>query len=410
MGPQAVVAPKRRRWTHVWLHVPQRSRLRRALFQIHLWAGLILSLHVVVIGLSGSALVFRKELERRFEPRVHRVEPASQYAPWNPVVESIRSNNPGFKVDDVVLPAKPDEPAYVILAPVQKELDRSQMRTYYFNPYTGEVLGKESSLQGPLGWIANLHYFLFAGDPGLIVNGVMAFGFLILCLTGIVLWWPGIKRWTSAIILKSRSTWRRLNWDLHSVAGFWCSAGLAVIAFTGVYFAFPVPIGVVTILATGGNPKQAVALLATPQAPKTSDTHTLPVDDVLRIAKGVLLPDNPPAFLGFPEGPDGVYTVVAYRRDAAPYSQGTTLSIDPHSGVILKKVSSNQYPLGMRITQYFYALHFGSFGGNGAFGVLVKVLWVILGIVSASLGITGVLMYWNRYLCKRFRRPTQIVI
>jgi len=37
---------------------------RRMLFQVHLWAGLALGLYVFVISLSGSLIVFRRELDR----------------------------------------------------------------------------------------------------------------------------------------------------------------------------------------------------------------------------------------------------------------------------------------------------------------------------------------------------------
>src|SRR5262245_8364547 len=46
-----------------WLRQPQRVWLRRALFQIHLWTGLGIGLYVVVLSLSGSALVYRNELD-----------------------------------------------------------------------------------------------------------------------------------------------------------------------------------------------------------------------------------------------------------------------------------------------------------------------------------------------------------
>jgi uncharacterized iron-regulated membrane protein len=49
------------RWQR-WVRQPKTLWLRRALFQIHLWAGLCLGLYVVVVSLSGSALVFRDEL------------------------------------------------------------------------------------------------------------------------------------------------------------------------------------------------------------------------------------------------------------------------------------------------------------------------------------------------------------
>ncbi len=39
---------------------------RRALFQVHLWTGLIFALYVLVVSLSGSAIVFRHEMDHAF--------------------------------------------------------------------------------------------------------------------------------------------------------------------------------------------------------------------------------------------------------------------------------------------------------------------------------------------------------
>jgi uncharacterized iron-regulated membrane protein len=42
--------------------------LRRALFQVHLWSGIVLSLYIVVLCVSGSAIVFRRELDKTLCP------------------------------------------------------------------------------------------------------------------------------------------------------------------------------------------------------------------------------------------------------------------------------------------------------------------------------------------------------
>ena len=49
-----------------WMRQPQRVWLRRALFQIHLWTGIGLGLYVVMLSMTGSALVYRTELDLFF--------------------------------------------------------------------------------------------------------------------------------------------------------------------------------------------------------------------------------------------------------------------------------------------------------------------------------------------------------
>ena len=51
-----------------WLRRPRTVFLRKVSFQIHLWLGLALGLYVVVLSLTGSAIVFRRELDAAFGP------------------------------------------------------------------------------------------------------------------------------------------------------------------------------------------------------------------------------------------------------------------------------------------------------------------------------------------------------
>ena len=61
-----------------WLHQPQRVWVRRAIFQVHLWTGLALGLYVVVLSVTGSALVYRRELVARFRTPIPQVDPSAQ--------------------------------------------------------------------------------------------------------------------------------------------------------------------------------------------------------------------------------------------------------------------------------------------------------------------------------------------
>jgi uncharacterized iron-regulated membrane protein len=49
-------------------------------------------------------------------------------------------------------------------------------------------------------------------------------------------------------------------------------------------------------------------------------------------------------------------------------------------------------------------VHFGIYWGFG-----VKVIWAVLGLSIPTLVITGALMYWNRALRKKFRKPGRAV-
>jgi len=74
-------------WQRCWRH-PQRVWLRRALFQVHLWTGIGLGLYVVILSITGSALVYRTELDLYFRtPRPQFVRDARRVP-----TEEIRAN------------------------------------------------------------------------------------------------------------------------------------------------------------------------------------------------------------------------------------------------------------------------------------------------------------------------------
>ena len=88
-------------------------------------------------------------------------------------------------------------------------------------------------------WLVRLHENLLSGTRGRVLDGVGAIGVLLLCLTGAVIWWPGIAHWRRSLSVDWHAHFARINWDLHSALGFWCFTFVMVWAISGIYFSFP---------------------------------------------------------------------------------------------------------------------------------------------------------------------------
>jgi len=100
-------------------------------------------------------------------------------------------------------------------------------------------LERNPSLVSSVEWIVNLHENLLLGKNGRFANGIGASCVILLCLTGAVIWWPGIKHWRRAITVNWRSIFARFSWDLHSSLGFWGFLFVLMWGISGLYFAFP---------------------------------------------------------------------------------------------------------------------------------------------------------------------------
>jgi uncharacterized iron-regulated membrane protein len=219
-----------------WWRQPQRVWARRALFQIHLWSGLGLGLYVFAISLSGSVLVYRNELMRRFNPPPRLVtESGPRLAPAE-LEERIRRQFPNHQASDIRPGKAPNQATEVRLTRDEKGMQR------LFDPFTGEDLGHAL----PVGfrlvlWIKDFHDNLLNDIAGRRTNGFGAVLFVLLGVTGFIIWWPGVKTWKRSLAIVWRTSWNRFTWHLHSALGFWSLAFLIMWGVTGAYLSYPDP-------------------------------------------------------------------------------------------------------------------------------------------------------------------------
>ncbi len=106
---------------------------------------------------------------------------------------------------------------------------------------TGSVLvfRNELSRSFSVRWLLDVHTNLGAGESGHIVNGLGAAFLMLLIVTGIIVWWPGISHWRRSMTVNWAAHFARITWDLHSALGFWMLPLMSIWAATGVYFVFP---------------------------------------------------------------------------------------------------------------------------------------------------------------------------
>jgi uncharacterized iron-regulated membrane protein len=88
-------------------------------------------------------------------------------------------------------------------------------------------------------WLVDLHENLLLGMTGRAINGIGALCLTVLCVTGVILWWPGIAYWRRSLTVHWKLSFARLNWDIHNTLGFWCFLFVLVWGISGIYFSFP---------------------------------------------------------------------------------------------------------------------------------------------------------------------------
>ena len=214
-----------------FLDRPRSVFLRRVLFQVHLWTGVLVALYVIVVSVTGAALVFRINLQRAVHPDLLTSSGDGPPADIATVLDTLREAYPGGRVSGVDAPttARPNYLAYVTTD--------EQFRTVLIDTLSGQVLG-ELPERSVVRTVQDLHFDLLAGPTGRVVNGVGALCLLVMCFTGLVVWWPGTGAWRRGFTIDWKRPWKRVNWDLHSAVGIWTLVLLAMWSVTGLYFVF----------------------------------------------------------------------------------------------------------------------------------------------------------------------------
>jgi uncharacterized iron-regulated membrane protein len=231
--------------------------LRRALFQVHLWTGVAIGIYVFLISLSGSAIVFRREMDKLFCPRIVLVSPVGTPLSDAQLQAHARTAYPRFEIErvDVRGPRVPGAATEIRLVGANATLER------LFDPYTGENLGDTIACEPPfVTALADFHDRLAGGRTGLLVNGIGAIAVTLMCVTGAVIWWPGGKHWWRRVTVRRGVGWRRFLWDLHNMLGFWLFFFIVMWAVTAIYFAFPDAFNTLSELFQDGEAESSTSI------------------------------------------------------------------------------------------------------------------------------------------------------
>lgn len=217
-----------------WLQAPATHWLHRMLFQVHMWLGIGFGLYILMISLSGSAIVLRPQFSQWF---VHSQVSSSEGAALSGVEleKSISATYAAYSVIRVVPASRPGRAVYV-------ELEKNSVsQARFFDQYSGKDLGSNYPWQvASIEWLTKLHDELLLGRDGRKLNGIGGLLLLLMVVSGLTIWWQGSKRWLQGLVLRRNSP-RGFLWQLHSFLGFWSLLLMFAWGFTAIYFAWPEP-------------------------------------------------------------------------------------------------------------------------------------------------------------------------
>jgi uncharacterized iron-regulated membrane protein len=377
---------------------------RSVLFWIHLTAGLLAGVVILVMSVTGVALTYQRQMQWWADTRHFDVNPSAGATrrAVSELVMAVQAVDPATPATTVTLRSDPRAPAAVALGP----------KTIYVNPYTAEVYGEGTGAAWRRFFAEMVvwhRYLAMSGESrptGRAITGAANLLFLFLVVSGVYLWWPKSLTWSqfrNILWFRGglRPKARDFNW--HNVLGFWSALPLALVVYSGVVISYPWA-GNMVYRAVGEEPPPPAAgrggALGAGLGPGPGSRAGGPVDlDRLFTSAASFEPAWTILGLRVPTARASTTTVTVDRGDGGqPYRRGT-LTIDVATGAVRAWDGFATQSTGRRARSFLRFAHTGEF-----FGLTGQT---IAGLVSAAgvvLVYTGLALSYRRFRQWRIHR------
>ncbi|MEA5141254.1 PepSY-associated TM helix domain-containing protein [Arcicella rigui] len=380
------------------------QNFKKIIGKIHLWLGLASGIVVFVVSITGCLYAFQEEIQDFSQPfRFVEAQNKAFLAPSK--LEAIAKKTLPKKQLHAIMYSAKERAAQAIFY----HYEPSYYYIIYLNPYTGEVLKVKDMDRDFFRIVLVGHYYLWLpptiGQPTVAISTLV---FVVLLISGIILWWPKNEsaakqrfwfRW------KSTTKWKRKNYDLHNVLGFYSAWIVLIIALTGLVWGFQWFANSV-YWRLGGEKSTVFSEVYSDIKQKSHLTAQSPAID--RIWQKMLVehPDAKTMEVHIPES-DSASINVNINTEI-----GTNWKIDYRyfDQYSLKELSVNhlygrfhEAKLADKAIRMNYDIHVGAI-----FGFAGKVLAFCVSLVAASLPITGFYIWWGRRKKKNGNNEKQI--
>ncbi|MDA9424816.1 MULTISPECIES: PepSY-associated TM helix domain-containing protein [Bradyrhizobium] len=380
--------------------------IKAVLFQVHSIAGLILALPLAMIALTGAIMSFEDEIVDHLNAGIMQVAPhrAPMLMP-DDLIARLKVAQDVDKVSAITLSSDPTAAAHVRFA---RDEGGGRPASLYVDPYDARVLGSPRG-EALFATVRRLHrWLLIPGDArgwGRPITGTVAFGLIVMLVSGLVLRWPrragSVKMWLKPNLGLGG---RGLHRSLHAVIGTWVLPVYLVITLTGLWFSFEWYRDGVTWLLS--RPQLAAAKMQPrmpPKSPRAADRSetaqpigfdrawtTFQREEGDRFSR---------ALLTLPAGPGTVLRIRSWAKDMTLEATRDEFRIDAVTGRLVSAERYTDKTFGEKIVAAIYDIHRGAILGWPG-----KLAFMIAAALMPLFAVTGILLYLSR---RKLRHPAQ---
>jgi uncharacterized iron-regulated membrane protein len=346
-------------------------------FYVHSFAGLVSGIFILLMSLSGAALVFHEELDSLQYPAVAPVN-GKPLLSVDSCYHSLQRQFPGAQISNCLVADNISAPyVFVIYDPSYEKGTRSMQ--VFIHPQTAAVLasrgGSNDARKNFMSWLSVFHNSFHLRKKGEWLLGIFAVVFIISLLTGLVLYRKSL--WS--VISFRKHSYRKNNF--HQLVGVYALLFNLMIAITGFWMQRYVF-------------KKQFYATQVPFTPvlKASQPLFFGLDSALREAKHTH-PDFTGYVIYFAQSKKGKTAVYGSRSGNSfihNKKYADMLMLDS-TGTVVHTAFVDSIKPADRYDIINAQVHYGRYGGWP-----VKLLYSMLGLSGGLLSITGFVLWLKR--------------
>ncbi|MGM0634902.1 MAG: PepSY-associated TM helix domain-containing protein [Bacteroidota bacterium] len=370
-------------------------KYRKSILQLHKIIGLITGIIVFIVAITGCLWVFKNEVEAVLENDfIVENEPKPIISASNAKMIA-ESEFPNQTVHGSVF-RKDNQAIEVVFYDPKPEFYKS----VFIHPYSGEILHTKDYLSGFFAFILKGHTRLWMPKTiGEQVVSIAVLGFFIIIISGFLLWLPKKRKNLKNKLRfnwKTTTRWKRKNFDLHSIVGFYTCLFALIFSVTGLVMSYSwFKEGTYKLM--GGNKQTEFVIPNNVENKKIDELAQENIDKIIPLVKSQY-PNAEEIELHYPHHDhETIYIEVSkseqyYTNEYLFYDQNTLELVNSPS--IYGQYSKAKIPdIMMRMN---FDIHIGAIGG-----LVGKIIAFLLSLAIASLPVTGVLLWYGKKYKKR---------
>ncbi|SDR91346.1 Uncharacterized iron-regulated membrane protein [Mucilaginibacter mallensis] len=359
---------------------------KKVILFIHRWLGFISGLVVLIVSITGCIFCFQDEIQDALCPYRTVTVQNRPYADPSVLKSTALKKYPRATASYIYYYGK-DRPAAVLVA-----WPKDEFTFVYLNPYTAQITHTEVASKNFFTIVEFIHlYLLLPPKAGALVVGISVIIFVVLMITGIVLWWPKRKSDRKrSFSIKWNGRWRRVNYDLHNVLGFYATSIAIILALTGLSMTFDWVRDGIYKTANLGKTYAAEKVLPKSDSLNKAMFIAKPVIDRALIVAEQKSPKAEMFLIYDDATAAGTVGVNAYAK-SLHYGNADDYYFDKYTAKLLKDLPETKKSVGMKLNDLNYDIHVGQ-----ALGLPGKIIAFLASLICGSLPVTGFIIWLGK--------------